>query len=83
MPHTCPGNTTRNRSCSAHGGDTAGIWNAFDAIQAVRYSHEWGNRVTTSDLEIFKDIKAKRLPAVCWVTPDAVNSDHPQELAGQ
>ena len=65
-----------------HGGDTAGIWNAFDAIHAVRYSHEWGNRVTTSDLQIFKDIKAKRLPAVCWVTPDALNSDHPQELQG-
>jgi phospholipase C len=65
-----------------HGGDTAGIWNAFDAIQGVRYGNEWGKRVTTSDLQIFKDIKAKRLPAICWVTPDALNSDHPQELQG-
>jgi phospholipase C len=65
-----------------NGGDTAGIWNAFDAIQAVRNSHEWGGRVTKSDLEIFADIKAKKLPAVSWVTPDAYNSDHPQELKG-
>jgi phospholipase C len=62
--------------------DNAGIWNAFDAIEAVRHSHEWGKRVTKSDLEIFNDIKRKRLPDVSWVTPDAVNSDHPQELQG-
>lgn len=65
-----------------HGGDTAGIWNAFDAIQAVRDSHEWGRRVTTSDLQIFTDIKGGKLPAVSWVTPDALNSDHPQERQG-
>jgi phospholipase C len=61
-------------------GDTPGIWNAFDAISAVRYSSEWGKKVTFSDKLIFKDISAGRLPAVSWITPDAVNSDHPQEL---
>jgi phospholipase C len=60
-------------------GDTAGVWSAFDAIRAVRYSDEWGKKVTFSDLDIFKDIKSGSLPAVSWITPDAQNSDHPQE----
>jgi len=60
--------------------DSPGIWSAFDAIKAVRYSKEWGTNVTTSDLDIFKDIKANKLPAVCWVTPDAADSDHPDEV---
>jgi phospholipase C len=63
-------------------GDTAGIWNAFDAISAVRHSAEWGKKVTFNDKLIFKDISAGHLPAVSWVTPDALNSDHPQELEG-
>jgi phospholipase C len=64
------------------GKDTAGIWNAFDAISAVRYSAEWGKKVTFSDKLIFSDISKGRLPKVSWVTPDALNSDHPQELKG-
>jgi len=64
------------------GKDNAGIWNGFDAISAVRYSSEWGKNVTFSDKLIFKDISAGHLPAVSWVTPDALNSDHPQELKG-
>jgi phospholipase C len=58
-------------------GDTAGIWSAFDAIKAVRYSSEWDNNVTRSPNVIFTDITNKQLPAVAWVTPDGVNSDHP------
>jgi phospholipase C len=61
-------------------GDTAGIWSAFDAIDAVRHDpKEWGTNVTASDLKIFKDISNGHLPAVSWITPDAQNSDHPQE----
>lgn len=59
---------------------TAGIWSAFDAVQAVRYdTSEWGKKVVWPDTKIFTDIKAGTLPAVAWITPDAVNSDHPQE----
>ncbi len=60
-------------------GGSAGIWNAFDAISAVRYSKEWGTKVTSSDTQIFTDIKKGHLPAVSWVTPDGQNSDHPGE----
>jgi phospholipase C len=58
-------------------GDTAGIWSAFDAIKAVRYSSEWTANVTRSPNDLFTDISKKQLPAVAWVTPDALNSDHP------
>lgn len=61
-------------------GDTAGIWNALDAISSVRNGPEWGTKVVFKDTQIFKDIKAGHLPAVSWVTPDAVDSDHPQEV---
>jgi phospholipase C len=57
----------------------SGIWSAFDAIKNVRYSSEWGTKVTFSDLKIFADIKNGRLPNVAWVTPDGANSDHPDE----
>jgi phospholipase C len=60
-------------------GNTPGIWSAFDAIKAVRYSSEWGTNVTQNPTLILKDISAGTLPAVSWVTPDGPNSDHPAE----
>jgi phospholipase C len=59
-----------------HGG-TGALWNAFDAIKAVRYGSEWGTNVTDSDTQIFTDISYGQLPAVSWVIPDKENSDHP------
>jgi phospholipase C len=61
----------------------AGIWSAFDAIKAVRYSSEWQTNVTHSPLDIFTDITKHQLPAVSWITPDADNSDHPAEYKGE
>ncbi len=62
-------------------GGTAGIWSAFDAIKAVRYSSEWKTNVTRGSTVIFSDIKKHELPSVAWITPDALNSDHPAEYA--
>ncbi|HEV3092031.1 MAG TPA: alkaline phosphatase family protein [Candidatus Cybelea sp.] len=59
-------------------GGTGGIWNAFEAIKAVRYGPEWGVNVTDSDTAIFSDIAYGQLPAVSWVIPDQENSDHPE-----
>jgi phospholipase C len=56
----------------------AGIWSAFDAIKAVRYSSEWDKNVSHTPNEIFSDIKKNKLPDVAWVTPTGDNSDHPQ-----
>ena len=53
------------------------IWNAFDAIRAVRYSSEWHDNISAPETNIFGDIKAHKLPAVAWVVPSARNSDHP------
>ena len=55
----------------------AGIWSAFDAIKAVRYSSEWKDNVTRSPSDIFTDISNKSLPAVAWITPNGPDSDHP------
>jgi len=60
-------------------GDTAGIWSAFDAIKAVRYSSEWDTNVSRGSTVFFKDLGKKALPAVSWITPDGANSDHPAE----
>ncbi len=58
-------------------GNTPGIWSAFDAIKAVRYSSEWKTNVTWPNTNIFNDISNRQLPAVSWITPNAPNSDHP------
>jgi phospholipase C len=63
-------------------GGNAGLWSAFDAIKAVRYSKEWTTNVTTTPNAILTDIKAGNLPAVSWLTPDGQNSDHPAEKSG-
>jgi phospholipase C len=58
-------------------GSTGAIWNAFDAIKAVRYGPEWNTRVTRTSSVIFKNIADGSLPAVSWVVPILPNSDHP------
>ncbi len=66
-----------------HGPHAEGpLWNAFDAIDAVRHSKEWGSNVTFPNTLIFEDISKNRLPAVSWVIPDREESDHPQSPFG-
>jgi len=57
----------------------AAIWDAFDAIKAVRDGPEWGTNVVSPNTLIFNDLKNGSLPAVSWVIPSPYNSDHPQE----
>jgi phospholipase C len=61
-----------------HGGN---IWNAFDAISAVRNGPEWNANISSPETNIFKDISSNALPAVSWVVPDGQNSDHPAQQA--
>jgi phospholipase C len=56
------------------GGD---LWNAFDAIKAVRYGSEWTTNVAMPETKVLTDIGRDTLPAVSWVVPDYQNSDHP------
>ncbi|HVA33763.1 MAG TPA: alkaline phosphatase family protein, partial [Candidatus Baltobacteraceae bacterium] len=53
------------------------IWNAFDAIKAIRYSQQWKTNVSRPDTNVFVDIGRGRLPAVSWVIPEPHYSDHP------
>ncbi|HKU82191.1 MAG TPA: alkaline phosphatase family protein, partial [Candidatus Tumulicola sp.] len=57
--------------------DSGYLWNAFDAIRAVRYSSEWKANVISPETQVLSDAAAGNLPAVTWVIPDAINSDHP------
>jgi phospholipase C len=52
-------------------------WNAFDAVDAVRYGPEWSTNVSMPETNIFSDISAGALANVTWIVPDAQNSDHP------
>ncbi|HKU81308.1 MAG TPA: alkaline phosphatase family protein [Candidatus Tumulicola sp.] len=56
-------------------GSSGFLWNAFDAINAVRYGPDWAN-VVSPETTVFKDIAANHLPAVSWVIPTGNNSDH-------
>lgn len=57
--------------------DVGGLWNAFDAIHAVRYSPEWTTNISIPEKNIFTDVSHNRLASVSWVIPDFGNSDHP------
>ncbi len=55
---------------------TGALWNAFDAIKAVREGPEWHTNVALPR-DFFYDIRKQRLPAMSWIVPDLPNSDHP------
>jgi phospholipase C len=55
----------------------AHVWNAFDAVNAVRYGPEWNTNIVIPQTKIFQAIASGQLPAVSWVVPDALDSDHP------
>ncbi len=52
------------------------LWNAFDAIEAVREGPEWKTNIAKTNV-FFSDITNGTLPAVSWVIADQPNSDHP------
>jgi phospholipase C len=52
------------------------LWNAFDAIKAVREGSEWTTNIAPSK-QFFSDVSGGTLPAVSWIVPDSLNSDHP------
>ncbi|MGA9419585.1 MAG: alkaline phosphatase family protein [Candidatus Cybelea sp.] len=56
---------------------TGELWNAFDAIHAVRDGPEWKTKVTHQPTVFFSDVANGTLPQLAWIVPDDVNSDHP------
>jgi phospholipase C len=53
------------------------IWDAFDAIDAVRHGPEWATNVSWPNTNLFSDLSGGRLAAVSWVIPQGGDSDHP------
>ncbi|HTU82166.1 MAG TPA: alkaline phosphatase family protein [Candidatus Acidoferrales bacterium] len=65
---------------AVHDPDNGGqVWDAFDAISAVRNGPEWNTNVSSPNTNFFSDVSANALPAVSWVVPDGQNSDHPAQ----
>jgi len=57
---------------------TGALWNAFLVINSI-YSNksEWSERISSPQTNVLKDIASGSLPAMSWVIPDALESDHP------
>jgi phospholipase C len=53
------------------------VWNAFDAIKAVREGSEWNTNIIKPETQVLNYIDYGLLPAVSYVIPDAATSDHP------
>jgi len=63
-------------------GSEGRLWNAFEAIKAVREGSEWNQNISSPETNIFGDITNGQLAAVSWVVPDRQNSDHPAGPGG-
>jgi phospholipase C len=57
------------------GPTTLGIWNPLPEFSTVRHDHQTGNIRSISHL--FWALGNKRLPAVSWVIPNGIVSEHP------
>jgi phospholipase C len=54
---------------------TPGIWNPLPSFDTVRQDHQLGNIRDTS--RFYKDVRSGHLPAVSWVIPSGIVSEHP------
>ncbi|MBV8497792.1 MAG: hypothetical protein JO003_00855 [Candidatus Eremiobacteraeota bacterium] len=53
-----------------------GLWSAYQAIKHIYEGPDWHKDIATPQTKFFYDVAAGDLPAVSWVTPTCVNSDH-------
>ena len=53
-----------------------GAWSAYQAIEHIYKGPDWSKDVITPQTRFFKDVSKGDLPAVSWITPTCVNSDH-------
>jgi phospholipase C len=54
------------------------LWNGYLVINSVYGNKtEWNAHISNPPTNILKDIANGTLPAMSWVIPDALNSDHP------
>jgi phospholipase C len=60
---------------------TPGIWNPLPYFDTVKMDHQEGNIQSLSSF--YSAAKAGTLPAVSWITPAQLVSDHPPALIGR
>jgi phospholipase C len=53
-----------------------GTWSAYQAIKPIYDGPDWRKDVITPQTKFFSDVANGALPAVSWVTPTCLNSDH-------
>ncbi|HEV3091892.1 MAG TPA: alkaline phosphatase family protein [Candidatus Cybelea sp.] len=56
---------------------SGGVWNGWDAIKKIRYSHDWNVNISRPNTNLFSDLKSGNLSSVSWVIPILADSDHP------
>jgi phospholipase C len=68
---------TAQMFCVYHAQDprTPGIWNPLPSFDTVRQDHQLSNIRDTSSF--YSDLHHGRLPAVSWVIPNGIVSEHP------
>ncbi len=66
----------RYYSGQLHLGGAGYMWNAFEAVKAVRYGPDWTSDISTPSSTILQDVAHGKLAAVTWVTPSVPDSDH-------
>ncbi len=61
--------------------DTPGYqWSAYDAIYDIRNTEEWGKHVVAPSA-FEADVASGNLPAVSWLVPSSITSEHPPYVA--
>jgi phospholipase C len=71
----CETDTTLSCSPRTQGPRTPSFWNPLPAFDTVRDDHQEGNIQSLNGF--FAAVYRNRLPAVSWIVPNAVVSDHP------
>jgi len=51
-------------------------WNAYDAIDHIRYGQDWTSDIVTPSGQFNTDIANGQLAPVTWIVPADINSDH-------
>jgi len=55
------------------------VWASFDAIQHIRYSHEWKTKADVSPSHFIPQVSRGKLPSLTWLMSDLKYSEHPPQ----
>jgi phospholipase C len=53
-----------------------GAWSAYQAIEHIYEGADWSKDIIIPQTQFFKGVSKGVLPAVSWITPTCLNSDH-------